>query len=83
MDNLFVGNQEREFVVWVDPNDFLAKWNLNKIGTFFSIPPSESDDYLMFIPNPKFTRFHQSFPRQYVEKLFSRVQSRIAQAKPL
>ena len=61
MDNLFVGNQKREFVVWVDPNDPIANWNLNKIGTFFSTPPSESGDYLVFIPNLKFTGFISPF----------------------
>jgi len=61
MDNLFESQDARDFFVWVDPNFFLADWNLNKIGSLFSIPSEQDSDNLMFMPNPKFSGFVSPF----------------------
>lgn len=61
MENLFISEEPGEFFVWVDPNYFIANWNLNVVGTFTSTPDTMNDDNLMFIPNPKFNNFISPF----------------------
>jgi hypothetical protein len=61
MQNLFVSENSLQLYVWVDPNDFVANWNLNVVGSFTSTPDASDGDNLMFIPNPKFNNFVSPF----------------------
>ena len=72
MKNLFNGNIEKEFYLWVDPKNFMTFNNLSLIGHAFSNPiPSESnnpEDNLLFIPNPKYkagiTPYHNNIAKR-------------------
>lgn len=59
MDNLIVGNDEKEFFVWVDEHEPITKHNMETAGCLFSIP--EGNDEFPFIPNPKATGFRSQF----------------------
>lgn len=61
MENLVVSEKHVELYVWVDPNNFMANWNLNIVGTFTSTPDNIDSDNLMFIPNPGFNGFVSPF----------------------
>ncbi len=55
MNNLFDSQDTKDFFVWVDPKSFVADWNLNKIGSLFSMPSDQDSDHLMFVQNTKFS----------------------------
>jgi hypothetical protein len=61
MQNLHISEEPREFFVWVNPNNFIANWNLNKMGTFTSTSNTTDGDMLMFRPNPGFNNIISPF----------------------
>jgi hypothetical protein len=70
MSNLHCDQDQREFFVWVDPNDFLARHQIEVVGSFFSVAPDNTAESLMFLPNPNFrggvSPFHGGLLRQYI-----------------
>lgn len=61
MQNLIVSEEGIELYLWVNPKDFIANWNLNKIGSLTSMPDASDGDNLMFVPNLKFSGFVSPF----------------------
>lgn len=61
MANLTVSEKERDFFVYVNPKDWLIRHNLGLIGSFFSTPADDSNEVLMFLPNPRFKAFISPF----------------------
>lgn len=62
MDNLFKSDQPRDFWVWINPTNFLVQHNIKFTGGFTSVPSSfDSNQSLMFIPNPDFQGFISPF----------------------
>ncbi|MFN3402835.1 MAG: hypothetical protein ACK40G_01995 [Cytophagaceae bacterium] len=57
--NLYSGEEEKEFFVWINPNDPYANLNANMIGSFVSV--SNKDDNLMFLPNEHFSGYISTF----------------------
>ena len=68
--NIFAGNQERDFFVYVDPGDRFIKHQVGLVGTFTSAFSAAPHQALMFLPNPKFkspiTPFQNNLLRNYV-----------------
>ena len=54
LKNFIKGREERNFFVWVDPNNFLVKHNIESVGCFVSNCFPNNTEQLMFIPNPSF-----------------------------
>lgn len=58
-ENLYIGAEERDLYVWVDPLDDLVRHNAGLIGTFVAGPigglDDERSDNRIFIPNPDFS----------------------------
>ena len=61
MTNLFASDEERDFFVYVDPNDWLIQHQIGLIGSFGTGPVTPSDETLMFLPNPDFKTFISPF----------------------
>jgi hypothetical protein len=61
MNNMFQETEEKIFYLWLAPS-FLSQHNY-KIGSFISsdFSPAEGDDHLMFLPNPKFSKWISPF----------------------
>jgi len=57
MTNLVEGHQVRDFWLWVDPRDWLARHTITLTGAFVSSPADASAPALMFLPNPAFNTF--------------------------
>lgn len=71
MKNLYQSNISKNFFVWINPNDFLARHQITEIGSFFSGGNlQERKTNLMFIPNPEFkgdiTPFQINVMRNYM-----------------
>ena len=71
MTNIHTGNEEKDFWVWINPNNWLVKHQITFTGQFSSgglIEPRKSN--LMFIPNPDFsgdiTPFQMSMMNEYM-----------------
>jgi hypothetical protein len=59
MENLFTGDKEKLFFVWVQPKDIYANFNANMLGSFVSV--ANKEDNLMFLPNKNFSGFISPF----------------------
>lgn len=74
MNNLVKSDQPRDFYVWINPNDFLVRWNIEVTGTFSSVLEEsnrvkvnpDTSDNLMFLPNPQFNNFISPFQSNLV-----------------
>lgn len=71
MSNIYQGNEERDFWVWVNPNNWLVNHQISVTGQFFSGGlVSDKKSNLMFIPNPDFagdiTPFQMSMMNEYM-----------------
>jgi hypothetical protein len=70
MTNLFCGEDQRDFYVWVDPSNWLIRHQIQETGSFFSVHPEDREEALMFIPNPKFrggvSPFQNNLLQQYI-----------------
>lgn len=68
MENLFNGEKEKAFYVWVRPKDIYANFNANMVGSFVSV--ANKEDNLMFLPNKNFSGYISPFQgnllRQYL-----------------
>ncbi len=71
MTNLYRADLSKDFYVWINPNNFLVRHQIEVVGSFFSggnLEPRETN--LMFIPNPKFkgdlTPFQFNVMQKYV-----------------
>ena len=71
MENLFLQNNNEDFWVWVNPNNWLVKHYIANTGGFSSggiVKQKKSN--LMFIPNPEFdgdiSAFHHGITRDYL-----------------
>jgi len=66
LTNLYRGDEEREFFVWIDPANWMVENNLGKVGAFTGGPLNAGDDApqkLPYLPNanadgPMMTPFH-------------------------
>lgn len=61
MSNIVSGNTERDFHIWIDPSNIIIQHQIKFTGGFTSIPQNESNENLMFIPNPDFKGFVSFF----------------------
>ena len=61
MDNLISDSRQKDFYVFVDPQHFLVRHHITLGLGFVSVPENESNETLMFIPNPKFKGFISPF----------------------
>lgn len=53
--NFYIGDQPRDFWVWVNPSNWLVRHQITLIGCFISAGSVDrGDSNLPFIPNPKF-----------------------------
>jgi hypothetical protein len=59
MENLFSGENEKNFYVWVQPKDIYANFNANMVGSFVSV--ANKEDNLMFLPNKNFSGYISPF----------------------
>jgi len=71
MSNIYQGNEERDFWVWVNPNNWLVNHQISVTGQFFSGGlVNDKKSNLMFIPNPDFsgdiTPFQMSMMNEYM-----------------
>ncbi len=65
--------EEREFFVWVDPDDWMVKHNIGLVGGMTHMPPPEEDaapEHLLFVHNPNHrqgmvSRFHVGVVKSY------------------
>ena len=71
MENLYQSDIQKDFYLWVNPNNFLVRHQITEVGSFFSggnLEPRETN--LMFIPNPKFkgdiTPFQINMMQNYI-----------------
>lgn len=54
-DNLNISSEQREFYVFVNPNDFLVKQNIGVIGSISStFQFNQNSSSFMFLPNPEY-----------------------------
>ena len=67
--NLFVGDEQLDFFVWVDPRSFLVQANVTAGGQFSSAELVDPEETLPFVRNEKFggllTPFLQSVTHNY------------------
>lgn len=59
INNLFSSDDEKEFYVWIDPNDIYAHHNALIVGSFVSV--ANKEDNLMFSPNQNFSGYISPF----------------------
>lgn len=68
--NIFSGSKERDLFVYVDPNDRFLEHQIGLVGTFTSAPFADSQQALMFLPNPDFksaiSPFQNNLLRNYI-----------------
>jgi hypothetical protein len=72
MSNLFTCAEPKDFWVWVNPQNWLVRHQIQVVGSFFSggLLPAQGKSNLMFIPNPDFegdvTPFQHGVMREYM-----------------
>jgi hypothetical protein len=66
LPNPVVGSETRDFWVWVDPRDRLARHNIQFTGAFVSPPVEQGFSALMLLPNPNFNKFVGAFQNNLV-----------------
>jgi hypothetical protein len=72
MGNLFTSTGPKDFWVWVNPQNWLVRHQIQVVGGFFSgsLELSERKSNLMFLPNPDFegdvTPFQHGVMREYM-----------------
>lgn len=71
MRNLYKTEVSKDFYVWINPQNFLVRHQIQATGSFFSGGNLESKETnLMFIPNPKFkgdiTLFQLNIMQKYI-----------------
>lgn len=66
MSNIVESSEPADFYVFVDPTDWLVRHQVGLIGSFSSIPPDETGETLMFLPNPKYQGFIAPFQNNLV-----------------
>ncbi len=90
MHNLFHGTESQNFHVWINPDNWLVKHQLQQSGEFFSGKINGGSN-LLFIPNPDFhgetTPFQMNIMNKYAveynfevfrERHFNRLPSRLS-----
>lgn len=55
MNNIFLGNEEKDFWVWVDFSQRMIEHQIKFTGCFISSGQERNGSNLMFLPNPDFT----------------------------
>lgn len=81
MTNFVRGNEEREFLVWIDPEDFLVHHNVSFTGSFTSPPTDEAAPVLMFLPNPEFRGFISPFQNNLLRSYMADYNLEVARAQ--
>ncbi len=80
MANLKVADDQREFWVWVDPSDWLARHNMTFTGAFVSSPSPLGSPTLMFLPNPAFKTFIAPFQNNLIRNYIAEYNLELARA---
>ncbi|AFM14152.1 hypothetical protein [Turneriella parva] len=52
--NIFKDSKTRDFWVWIDPTNFMTKHQVTLAGSFTSAGTTDTQENLMFTPNPNF-----------------------------
>lgn len=71
MNNLYKGEELKDFYIWINPKNWLVRHQIETVGGFFSGRSlTERKTNLMFIPNPEFkgdiTLFQLNLMQKYI-----------------